>query len=54
MSQNIGKDLSLHNNSEKHRSDMIIWQCRPWFASTLSSWEQSALVQSGSALHTRI
>jgi len=43
MSQNVGKDL-LHNNSEKHRSEMTIWRCRPWFASTWSSSEQSTLV----------
>jgi hypothetical protein len=32
---------TLQSTSQKCRSHMMVWQCRPWFGPAWSSWEQS-------------
>jgi len=46
--------FKLHSIPEESRSHITIWGCRPWFGSAWSSSEWSSLVQSSSALCTRI
>jgi len=43
LSRNFGRNYNsmLHDISQERRSQMMIWQCRPWFG---SAWYGSELV----------